>query len=174
MNLTWTMLVLRDSCYFGYRIRKSVEGLLETEEPVLKIKLEAAGTCGQGLWLVSAPCWYHLILWPFQLHNPNENPWMRIHNFLISYWAAEPEFPEKRDAEQMETMIPLSRNGKRDTLSASTMNAALTSVLPEYKFIHDSAVVHPDAVLGEVIAPCQSTSKNEMITLHFYEKQAIV
>lgn len=35
-------------------------------------------------------------------------------------------------------------------VSTSMMSAALTSVLPDYKIIHETAIVHPDAIIGEV------------------------
>lgn len=43
----------------------------------------------------------------------------------------------------MQNMIPLSRSGKVDAVSK-------TSVLPESRIIHEAAVVHPDALIGEV------------------------
>lgn len=67
--------------------------------------------------------------------------------------AVESAFPEKREVEQPEILVPHSRNRKGDAVSTSMMSAALTSVLPDYKLIHDTAIVHPDAIIGEVRLP---------------------
>lgn len=64
--------------------------------------------------------------------------------------AVESSFPEKREVEQPEILVPHSRNRKGDVVSTSMMSAALTSVLPDYKLIHETAIVHPDAIIGEV------------------------
>jgi len=63
---------------------------------------------------------------------------------------AEPDFSEKRDEIQTENMVPLGRSGKGDAVSTTMVNAALTSVLPESRSIHETAIVHPDAFIGEV------------------------
>ena len=94
---------------------------------------------------------------------------------------AEPDFSEKTDGVQTENMLPLSRSNKGDAVSTSMMDAALTSVLPECKFIHETAIVHPNAFIGEVrvfllfvlssschnvsISGCQSWTRKSMITL---------
>lgn len=60
--------------------------------------------------------------------------------------AVDSDFPEKRDLEQqMEQLSSQSTHEQAD----SPMGTALTSVLPGFKFLHATAVVHPDAVLGE-------------------------
>jgi NDP-sugar pyrophosphorylase family protein len=60
--------------------------------------------------------------------------------------AVDSDFPEKRDLEQqMEQLSSRSTHEQAD----SPMGTALTSVLPGFKFLHATAVVHPDAVLGE-------------------------
>lgn len=51
---------------------------------------------------------------------------------------------------QTENMLPLSRSNKGDAVSSTMMSAALTSVLPECKFVHETAIVHPNAFIGEV------------------------
>lgn len=64
--------------------------------------------------------------------------------------VAEPDFSEKRDEIKTE---PLGRHG--DAVSSTMVNAALTSVLPESRSIHETAIVHPDAFIDEgvVIGP---------------------
>ncbi|KAH8934583.1 hypothetical protein BDL97_18G090800 [Sphagnum fallax] len=60
--------------------------------------------------------------------------------------AVDSDFPEKRDLEQqMEQLSSRSTHEQAD----SPVGTALTSVLPGFKFLHATAVVHPDAVLGE-------------------------
>jgi len=68
----------------------------------------------------------------------------------LSY-AVDSDFPEKRDLEQqMEQLTSRSTHEQAD----SPMGTAVTSVLPGFKFLHATAVVHPDAVLGEVNHCC--------------------
>jgi len=71
------------------------------------------------------------------------------HRGMRSKVVAESAFPEKREVEQPEILVPHSRNRKGDVVSTSMMSAALTSVLPDYKLIHETAIVHPDAIIGE-------------------------
>lgn len=66
------------------------------------------------------------------------------------FCPAEPDFSEKRDERQTENMIPISRSGKVDVASTTMVNAPLTGVLPESRMIHETAIVHPDAFIGEV------------------------
>ncbi|KAG0577251.1 hypothetical protein KC19_5G142000 [Ceratodon purpureus] len=68
---------------------------------------------------------------------------------MVSRAVAEPDFSEKTDGVQTENMLPLSRSNKGDAVSTSMMDAALTSVIPECKFIHETAIVHPNAFIGE-------------------------
>lgn len=58
------------------------------------------------------------------------------------------DFSVKKDEMQTQSMFPAARRGKENAVSTTTVNA--TSVLPERKIIHETAVVHPDAFIGEV------------------------
>ena len=71
---------------------------------------------------------------------------------LISngFCPAEPDFSEKRNEIQTENILPTSRNGQADTVSTTMVNVPLTTVLPESRVIHETAIVHPDAFIGEV------------------------
>ncbi len=66
------------------------------------------------------------------------------------FCPAEPDFSEKSTEIQTENMLPLSRSGKADTVSTTMVNVPLTSVLPKSRVIHETAIVHPDAFIGEV------------------------
>ncbi len=88
--------------------------------------------------------------------------WFPELGMLITHWwiwvllphvsyAVDSDFPENRDLEQqMEQLSSRSTHEQAD----SPMGTALTSVLPGFKFLHATAVVHPDAVLGEVNHCC--------------------
>jgi hypothetical protein len=56
------------------------------------------------------------------------------------------DFTEKRDVEQTKSLSPESAHEQADCAMGT---AALATVLPGFKFIHATAVVHPDAVLGK-------------------------
>ncbi|XP_024376213.1 probable acyl-[acyl-carrier-protein]--UDP-N-acetylglucosamine O-acyltransferase, mitochondrial isoform X2 [Physcomitrium patens] len=60
---------------------------------------------------------------------------------------ADSDFSVKKDEMQTQSMFPAARRGKENAVSTTTVNA--TSVLPERKIIHETAVVHPDAFIGE-------------------------
>jgi hypothetical protein len=65
---------------------------------------------------------------------------------LVGYVVVESDFTEKRDVEQTKSLSPESAHEQADCAMGT---AALATVLPGFKFIHATAVVHPDAVLGK-------------------------
>jgi hypothetical protein len=67
---------------------------------------------------------------------------------LVGYVVVDSDFTEKRDVEQTKSLSPESAHEQADCAMGT---AALATVLPGFKFIHATAVVHPDAVLGKVI-----------------------
>lgn len=50
----------------------------------------------------------------------------------------------------MENMILLSRSGKVDVVLTTMVNTPLTSVLLESRIIHETTIVHLDALTSEV------------------------
>jgi len=62
--------------------------------------------------------------------------------------VVDSDFTEKRDVVQTKSLSPESAHEQADCAMGT---AALATVLPGFKFIHATAVVHPDAVLGKVI-----------------------
>ncbi|CAK9220725.1 unnamed protein product [Sphagnum troendelagicum] len=72
------------------------------------------------------------------------------------------DFTEKRDVEQTKSLSPELAHEQAD---CAVGTAALATVLPGFKFIHATAVVHPDAVLGKGVVISAFCTVGPAVTL---------
>ncbi|CAM6055812.1 unnamed protein product [Sphagnum tenellum] len=81
---------------------------------------------------------------------------------LVGYVVVDSDFTEKRDVEQTKSLSPELAHEQAD---CAVGTAALATVLPGFKFIHATAVVHPDAVLGKGVVISAFCTVGPAVTL---------